>query len=42
MDDGRRLVRNDEVQSLDRAGRASQILSRYNSAKEEEAIGYGA
>ena len=42
MDDGSRLVRNDEVQSLDRAGRASQILSRYNSAKEEEAIGYGA
>jgi len=42
MDDGRRLVRNDEVQSLDRAGRTSQISSRYNSAKEEETIGYGA
>lgn len=42
MDDGRRLARENEVQTLNRAGRTSHSLPRYSSRKEEEAIGYGA
>jgi hypothetical protein len=42
-DDGRRVARDDEMQTLDRAGRTSQSISRYSSHnEEEEPIGYGA
>ena len=42
-DDGRRVAREDELHTSDRAGRRSQSISRYVSRdREEEHVGFGA